>query len=37
MGRTNGGVWVGNVPLNGVGGVPECIGRTLISCGTNVA
>ena len=32
MGRTNGGVWVGNVPLNGSLGIPKCIGGTLIIC-----
>ena len=31
MGRTNGGVWVGNVPLNEVEGIPKCIGRQTMS------
>jgi hypothetical protein len=31
MGRTNGGVWVGNVPLNGSLGIPKCIGRQTMS------
>ena len=37
VGRTNGSVWVGNVPLNAVRGIPKCIGRQFVtSCGINV-